>query len=444
MRSADTTYQPELTRRFSATQQALVAVLWLALYAQWMTLVPIVVPDQITGILGPDNPAKEGIAGTIGAAGALVALVVAPIAGALSDRARNARGRRRLFLVCGVLGTCAGLALLIPFGPGSSIFLYALAILHLQFWWNWTAGPYAGLIPDVVPASEQSTASGWMNVMSILGIIVGSTLIYEFYLGGRILPVAAIFIGLNIACLLLTLAGVREPPAAGERTAFDLRGFIRSFYLDPRTHRNFYWVLLTRLMANMGIWSVFTFLLFYLEEVVGLDRSAATNLLPVLLGGGTIIAIPSTLLAVRLANRHGVVGIVQTSSWIMAAAVIGYVLIALHPYLILVAPAMLIFGAANGAYNAVDWALALKVLPAGQDSGKDMGIWHICMVLPQIVGPASTGWLITGIKIAFSSRLAYEVAFGIGAVWFILAAMFIARVRLIGAAGSGVHVSQSD
>ena len=430
MRSADRTWQPEATLQFSTTNQVFVAVLWLALYGQWLTLVPIVIPDQIAGILGPSNPAKEGIAGTIGAAGALVALVVAPIAGALSDRARGARGRRRRFLIFGILGTCVGLALLALFVPGSSIFLYALAVLHLQFWWNWTAGPYAGLIPDVVPGIAQSTASGWMNVMSILGIIVGSALVYEFYAAGKILPVAAMFIGLNILCLLLTLAGVREPPAAGAETSFDLRVFIRSFYLDPRAHPNFYWVLLTRLMANMGIWSVFTFLLFYLEEIVGLDRDAATNLLPLLLGGGTVIAIPSTLLAVRMANRHGVVGIVQIASWVMAAAVIGYVLIALHPTLVLVVLAMLIFGAANGAYNAVDWALALKVLPAGRDSGKDMGIWHICMVLPQVVGPGATGWLITGIKIAVSSRLAYEVAFGIGALWFTLAAMLVARVRL--------------
>jgi len=441
MRSAGTTWQPDAARQFSTTDQVFAAVLWLALYGQWLTLVPIVIPDQIAGILGPNNTAKEGIAGTIGAAGAFVALVVAPIAGALSDRARGARGRRRRFLIFGILGTCGGLALLALFGPGSSIFLYALAILNLQFWWNWTAGPYAGLIPDVVPAAAQSTASGWMNVMSILGIIVGSAVIYEFYGAGRILPVAAIFIGLNIVCLLLTLAGVREPPAVGAETAFDLCVFLRSFYLDPRAHPNFFWVLLTRLMANMGIWSVFTFLLFYLEEIVGLDRDAATDLLPLLLGGGTVIAIPSTLLAVRMANRHGVVEIVQIANWIMAVTVIGYVLIALHPYIILVMLAMLIFGAANGAYNAIDWALALKVLPAGRDSGKDMGIWHICMVLPQIVGPAATGWLITLIKIAVSARVAYEVAFGIGALWFTLAAMFITKVRLTEQTGSNVELS---
>jgi hypothetical protein len=74
--------------------------------------------------------------------------------------------------------------------------------------------------------------------------------------------------------------------------------------------------------------------------------------------------------------------------------------------------------------------LALKVLPKSEAAGKDMGIWHVALVLPQILGPAATGWIITGAKIAVSARFAYTVAFGIAAVWFILSASLIGRVRL--------------
>jgi hypothetical protein len=34
----------------------------------------------------------------------------------------------------------------------------------------------------------------------------------------------------------------------------------------------------------------------------------------------------------------------------------------------------------SGAFLAVDWALALSVLPEGADTAKDMGIWHIAFV----------------------------------------------------------------
>lgn len=63
-----------------------------------------------------------------------------------------------------------------------------------------------------------------------------------------------------------------------------------------------------------------------------------------------------------------------------------------------------------------------------------MGIWHIALVLPQILGPAATGWIITGVKISVSERFAYTVAFGIAAGWFILSAALIGRVRLAQAA----------
>jgi Na+/melibiose symporter-like transporter len=416
--------------KFSVTEQIFVAVLWFALFAQWMTVLPIIVPAQIVGILGPNAPLEAGAVGTIGAAGAFVALIIAPLAGALSDRHRGARGRRRPFLIVGMLGSCVALDLLTPFGPGSSLVVYGLAIMHLQFWWNWAAGPYAGLIPDVVPPPARAAASGWMNVMSILGIIIGNVLMLFFYRSDHLAPIVGIFIELNIVCLLLTLAGLREPPAAGAADPIDLRAFVRSFYLDPRLHSNFYWVLVTRLLANLGIWSVINFLLLYLVEVVGLDAAAAASLLPELLLTGAIVAIPATFWGVRLADRRGVVSIVRMTSWIMAAAVWGYVLIAMHPDLVLMVPALLVYAAANGAYGAVDWALALKVIPAGRDAGKDMGIWHICMVLPQVIGPLSTGWLITGITRLASARVAYAVAFAIAALWFTLAAVLVGRVRL--------------
>jgi MFS family permease len=164
---------PPQVGSFSLLDQIYVSLLWFALFANWLTVVPVILPDQVSTILGPDAAIKEGVSGTILALGALIALVLAPVAGSLSDRLRSASGRRRPFLIAGMAGTCAGLALLIPFGAGTSILLYAIAFLNLQFCWNWVCGPYAGLIPDVVPERDQASASAWMNIMSVLGTMAG-------------------------------------------------------------------------------------------------------------------------------------------------------------------------------------------------------------------------------------------------------------------------------
>jgi Na+/melibiose symporter-like transporter len=414
--------------RFPVADQIAVSLLWFALFANWLTVVPVIIPDQIAAILGPDAAAKEGISGSILAIGAVMALVIAPMAGALSDRVRRAKGRRRPFLVAGIVGSCVGLALLAPFGPGSSIVLYALAILNLQFWWNWACGPYAGLIPDVVPASSQTSASAWMNIMSILGTFTGNAIAVVLYVHGH--PAAAIagLVAINLVCLAVTVTRVREPPSAGAGRPFALGAFVRSFWLPPALHPNFYRVLVMRLFANLGVWSVLTFLLFYLQDVVGVAEPG--RILPMVLGIGALLGIPASLVAARLSARYGIVAIVRTTSWMMAGSAIAYVLIALHPNPALMAPVAFVYFSGWGAYQAVDWALALRVLPKSETAGKDMGIWHVALVLPQILGPVSTGWIISGAKWAVSARFAYVLAFAIAALWFSLSALLIARVRL--------------
>lgn len=411
----------------STSQQVRLASLWFAMFAQWLTVLPVILPDQVTHILGGDAANKEGWIGTIAAAGAVVALVVAPLAGALSDRLPSARGRRRPFLIVGVLGSCLSLLLLIPFDQGGSIYLYILAILNLQFWWNLVSGAYAGLVPDVVPDAEQPIASGWLNVMTIAGTIVGNIVVALTYRSGHATIAMTCFVATTLACLWLTLS-IPEPASRGASEPFRLASFLRSFVIEPRAHRNFYWVLITRLLSNMGVWSVLTFLLSYLQDVIGVAQPE--QVLPMLLGAGAVVAIPASLWSVRLAARHGIVEIVKLTSWIMAAAVIGYVLVVLRPSLYFVAPLVVVFSAAYGAYQAVDWALALRVLPSPDAAGKDMGIWHVSMVLPQILGPAGTGWIISWMKGTVSPSFAYVLAFVIASIWFVLAALLVGRIKL--------------
>jgi Na+/melibiose symporter-like transporter len=407
-----------------------VSILWFAFFAQWMTVVPVIVPDQIGAMVG--NAFKEGISGSVIAGGAVMSLVITPLAGAWSDRLRTRRGRRRPFLIIGILGTCVALALLIPFGSVPHIWLYALAFIHLQFWWNLAAGPYAGLVADVVPKADHGRASAWLNIMSILGTVIGNGLMAAFYRPDHPAPVLAMFIVFNCLCLAITLKGVTEKPSPGasaaSRAGSPRPSLLQSFFVSPRDHGNFYWVLVTRLFANMGIWSIFTFLMFYLRDVIHLDNAA--NALPALLGAGAVLAIPASIIGIRLAEKIGLVKIVCLTSWILAITASCYVLIAFQPSFTLIVPVVIVFSAAYGAYQAVDWALALAVLPSGESAGKDMGIWHISMVLPQIIGPATSGWMISWLIASQSAALAYTFAFGLAALWFVLASFLVTRVRL--------------
>ncbi|RKT20424.1 hypothetical protein B0G69_3719 [Paraburkholderia sp. RAU2J] len=59
-----------------------------------------------------------------------------------------------------------------------------------------------------------------------------------------------------------------------------------------------------------------------------------------------------------------------------------------------------------------------------------MGIWHVSMVLPQIFGPAATGWMLSWVKAFAGPGPAYVLAFAVAAVWFVLADWLVSRVKL--------------
>ena len=152
------------------------------------------------------------------------------------------------------------------------------------------AGAYAGMVPDVVPEGAQGVASAWINIMTAVGTGLGNLLVAILYAPHHPTAVLAAFAGISLACLLLTLNRVKEPPSAGADSAFELGAFLRSFLIDPRAHQNFFWVLVTRLFVNMGVWSISTTLLFYLEDVIGVAQ--AVNVLPALVAAGRYCRYP--------------------------------------------------------------------------------------------------------------------------------------------------------
>src|SRR5207244_2780304 len=115
-------------------------------------------------IVGPSH--KELANGTITAAGALFALVLTPLAGMISDESRSRFGRRRPFLAVGTLVNAIFLLWMSRMGHGTPLAIFVLAYLGVQAGSNWAGGPYAALIPDIVPRGHRGAASGWLGLMN--------------------------------------------------------------------------------------------------------------------------------------------------------------------------------------------------------------------------------------------------------------------------------------
>ena len=411
-------------QRLGVGRQMALSSFWLAYNFHWGALLPIVFPAQIALMVGDEK--KEAYLGLILSLAACVSLFGTPLAGALSDRSLSRFGRRRPFMIVGTLINIAFLLILPQFGAGNSVWIYLLVLMGIQFGNNWSGGPYAGLIPDVVPEKQRGEASGWLALMTAIGFLLGAVIAGRIAGGDNFMPVALLCSAVLIALLVVTLLFVKETPLEAAPPPLPLREFLRSFILPWDLYRDFYFVLFTRLLVMMGISSVFQFFLYFLRDIIKVaDPAAETGVLI-----GIIIAsgIPTSLLAGKVSDRYGRKPLVYLSGGLMALASIIFIWNGFRPSLAFTHVIGALFGVGYGAYQAVDWALAIDVLPKGDSAARDMGIWHIALVLPQILAPAVTGLTLALFK-GSSLLLGYTVVFAMTAVWFILGTVLVRRIR---------------
>lgn len=401
-----------------------VSCFWLAYNFHWGALIAIVIPSQIAAIVGDSR--KELYNGIIPSIGALVSLLATPLAGALSDRSRSRFGRRRPYMATGTAINIIFLLLIAGFGAGGSIWLFLLCYLGVQFGNNWSGGPYAGLIPDVVPKGQRGIASGWLALMTAAGFLLGAVAAGQLVRGQGYWPIYGAIVGVLGLTLAVTLRGVKERAYTEVPDPFRAGAFARSFILRGAEYRDFYFVLFTRALVMMGIYSVFTFFQFFLRDVIRVQNPPlqTSSLIAIIIAAG----IPTSLVAGSLSDRFGRKPLVYLSGGLMALASIVFIVVGFFPSLKLMFWVGAVFGLGYGAYQAVDWALAIDVLPKGDSAAKDMGIWHVSLVLPQMLAPALTGVILSLLK-GTSLLLGYTVVFALTAAWFVLGTVFVRQIR---------------
>src|SRR3954468_14540992 len=190
--------------RFVAIYALAYAALWLALLTPAIITLALRVRQ-----LAPGN-AAEPISRVL-MAGALVALVSNPIFGALSDRTRSRFGRRRPWLVGGVLCGFASLAV-IGLAPTVNIVLWGWCAAQLAF--NAGLAAMVAIIPDCVPPAQRGTVVGILGICMPIGQITGTFLVQLLVVNMTLALVIPGVIGV-VGVLALVLALGREPALAG-------------------------------------------------------------------------------------------------------------------------------------------------------------------------------------------------------------------------------------
>lgn len=348
---------------------ARISALWFGIQAVWSAILGVFLQSRI-GQLAPGNDVR--VYAWIAAGGALVAAAVQLAAGFWSDRHLVRSGNRRSFYVAGVAIAVAALA---AFFAAPSLGAFVAAFVALQVGMNVAGGPYQAAIPDAIGERHSGAASAWMSVSSFAGSVTG--LLVAALLHGA--AAAAALIAALLGGAAVTLTHLRTlPPAAPRSVPLRVTAPMRT-------------ILLSRGAINVGFYTLFGFLFFFVRESLHVADARTTT--GILFLAFTVAGVAGAALAGRASDRYDKRIVISVAAAAIGIAVGAFAFAPNFPVALAAAAAS---GCAWGAFFTADWAIAYAVLPRGAMAAA-LGVWNLAAALPQIVAPAITAPLVAAL-----------------------------------------------
>jgi Na+/melibiose symporter-like transporter len=393
-------------------------VYWFGIAFLWNGLHPIILPALLLRFV-PES-LKNTTLGGVTFAGLILAMVIQPLAGGLSDRTRSRWGRRRPWIVVGVL---LSLLILAGMALAGSLWGLVVAYLLLQVASNVGHGPAQGLIPDLVPAERRGLASGIKNLFDMGGLVVTSLVAGQLMGGDSPALAFAITGGVLGLSALITVATTPEEPAldTGETgTGSRVRDLLR---VNLRGYPDYAWLLVSRLLILLGIYAVQSFAQYYVRDWLGMENPAQVtgNLLATIGLALTLLVFPAGLLSDRVGRK-------RLNVFAGALAALGIFLLVLVRDMSAVYVFGAIIGMATGIFVSVNWALATDLIPA-DEAGKYLGLSNLATAGAG-AGSRLAGPLIDGVNaLRPGAYWGYPALFVLASASVLAGTLLMLRVR---------------
>lgn len=282
----------------------------------------------------------------------------------------------------------------------------------------------AEILPESIPLhaktlsrasskAEKTKRPSWLNrsfLITIVGTICAMGIVWAIMVGWNTIHLTNIQISGDIQQVVLEVIATI--------------GILRLFDFNPRRNPDFAWVLLTRLVMMMGIYTVQDFLQYYMRDAVHIPNPElqTTNFIIIL----SLTSLVSAYVAGWLSDRIGRKRMVYISGSFMG--LVGLIFIVTQS-LPLVLAAGAIFGIGYGAYTSVDWALVADVLPSRRDHARDMGVWNISLSLPQVIAPVIGGPLLDTFTRSGHPVLGFQILFAMSIFYCLLGTVAVSYIR---------------
>lgn len=327
-------------------------------------------------LLAPDD--KAVTLGIVTAIGAVVSIITGPVAGVLSDHTRSRWGRRRPWLIGGILVVLAG-SVVVALAP--SVPLLVLGWVIVCIGGGGTGAAITPVVAERVPEVQRGTVGAIVGVATQLAGVMGYT-IGGMLTGNLVLLFALPVLVLGVFALLYTLI-YPDSTAPTEHTT--VGETFRLLIFNPRKHRDFSLVWLGKFLMQTALAFLTTYQLYFLADRLGFTAEEAGQKLALVGGIGILVtmsfAVGSGMLSDKLRRRKV---FVLTASGLTAT---GLTLMAFTDgFGLFFAAVMFVLGAA-GMFGATDVAMASDLVPERDQAGRWMAIYNLSATLPSAVAP---------------------------------------------------------
>ncbi|MBU2588632.1 MAG: MFS transporter [Alphaproteobacteria bacterium] len=361
----------------------------------YVPLLTVLLPQQIVKLQGGEDVAALAQVAFLGAVMASLANIAV---GMLSDRSQT----RRPWIIAGLIASNMAL---IAVGKAGSIAELVLLIMAWQVALNLMLAPLMAWAGDCFPDSQKGVLGGALALAPALGAIAGSVVT----IAGLVPPDAR----LGLVALLVTVLVLPAVLLGGGRARAELMQPVKMAG-DPLRLRDRVVVRMwaARLLVQVAEGGMFAFLLYWLRSLApDYPENGAANIFSIVL----VCAVPLSLLLGRWSDRHG-----RPVQPLVACALLctaGMLVMAAAGTLEMAIAGYVLFGLAAAIFLALHSGQTLRVLPAPQHRGRDLGLFNLTNTVPGMVMPWLTVLLVPG--------------FGYSALFVLFAALSLMSAALL-------------
>lgn len=326
-------------------------------------------------------PGRPEILGYITGSAQFIYILASPLIGVWSDRLQTRFGRRRPFLVGGLLVGTSGLVIVAfswtieSVGAGWIVALFGFATASAA-----TNAQLADWLTD----NQRGKVSGLLGLSGQLGPMAGLGLLTILTRDTVTIVLIPGLIAIALSVPFLSI--MTDPDSRGlQISKFDWTRIAQSYVVDPRRYPDFAWNWLGRTVFFFGLYFNTTFLTFFYASRLSKDVSEVGGVASIIglagIGAASVGALSSGILSDVFGRRKVFVliaamifaagALVDAFAYTFSALLVGGILMQIS----------------IAAFAAVDQAIVLSTMPDRQGSARYLAIAAFSQKIPSALAP---------------------------------------------------------